>query len=303
MKVKNFFADMARGAIIGVAMIIPGVSGGTLAVLMNVYDKLINAISNLRKDFKNSFMFLLPVLLGAGLALIAAYFPLKYALKYAPLPTVLLFAGLMAGSCPMLIKDGIKKGFTKLNLISLLLPLAVVIGICFIPGMGDADLSSDMPVWGYFVLILIGAVASCALVVPGVSGSMLLLIFGYYNAVFDTISALKTDLGHSLLVLALFALGIIIGFFSIAKIMKLLLNKFPRGTNWAIIGFVLGSIPSIMITFNSNFPEFKPDAVNITVGVILGIAGMIASFALTSYVEAKNAKKQAEEIPPKITED
>ena len=115
MKVKNFFADMARGAVIGVAMIIPGVSGGTLAVLMNVYDKLINAISNLRKDFKNSFMLLLPVLLGAGLALIAAYFPLKYALKYAPLPTVLLFAGLMAGSCPMLIKDGIKKGFTILD--------------------------------------------------------------------------------------------------------------------------------------------------------------------------------------------
>ncbi|MDE7306865.1 MAG: DUF368 domain-containing protein [Clostridia bacterium] len=80
MKIKDFFIRVGQGAAIGVSMIIPGVSGGTMAVLMNVYDKLISAISNLRKDFKNSFFFLLPIVIGALLAVCAMYFHIKYAL-------------------------------------------------------------------------------------------------------------------------------------------------------------------------------------------------------------------------------
>lgn len=292
---------MAQGAVIGVAMIIPGVSGGTLAVLMNVYDKLIDAISNLRRDFKNSFFFLLPILLGAGLAVAAMYFPLKYALKYAPFPTVMLFAGLMVGSFPKIVKDGIKLGFKPFNVASVLIPLAAVIAICFIPNMGNADLSPSMAWYGYLLLVLVGAVASCALVVPGVSGSMLLLIFGYYNSIFDTVSGLRTDFGHSILVLALFAVGLIVGFFSIAKLMKLLMKKFPRGTNWAIIGFVVGSIPAIFITFDNNFAEYHHSyatlsTAHIIVGVVLCVLGIIASYALTAYVEARN-KKLASSVP------
>lgn len=298
MKIKSFFADMAKGAAIGVSMIIPGVSGGTLAVLLNVYDKLINAISDLRKDFKNSVSFLLPILLGAGLAVAAMIIPLNYALDNAPFPTVMLFAGLMAGSCPKIVKDGIKQGFNKLNILSLVLPFLLVIGICFIPELGKADLSAQMPVYGYFVLLLVGAVASCALIVPGVSGSMLLLIFGYYKPIFDTVPALLTDFGHSFLVLLTFAVGLIIGFFSIAKLMKLLLKKFPRGTMWAIIGFVIGSIPAIFITYNQNFPEFVYTSLtpaHIAVGCVLGVLGIIGSYVLTVFIETKN-KKQLEQV-------
>lgn len=298
MKFKNFLFDAAKGAAIGVAMIIPGVSGGTLAVLLNVYDKLINAVSNIFKDFKNSVLTLLPILLGAVVAVVAAYFPLKYALKYAPFPTVMLFAGLMVGSCPKMLKDGIKNGFKKIDILSIILPLALVIGICFIPNLGNADLSKDMPVYGYFLLILIGAVASCALVVPGVSGSMLLLIFGYYNGIFDTVSALKTDFGHSVLVLLLFAVGLILGFFSIAKLMKYLLGKFPRATNWAIIGFVVGSVPAIFITYNNNFPDFVYSSLSVThivVGCVVCVLGIVGAYTLTAYVEHK-VKQSTEQI-------
>ncbi len=298
MKLKKFFIDAAKGAAIGVAMIIPGVSGGTLAVLMNVYDKLINAISNIFKDFKNSVLTLLPILLGAVIAVVAVYFPLKYALKYAPFPTVMLFAGLMAGSCPKIVKDGIRQGFKKTDILSVALPLLLVIGICFIPNLGNADLSASMPVWGYFVLLLVGAVASCALVVPGVSGSMLLLIFGYYNEILNTVSLLKTDFGHSVLVLLTFAVGLILGFFTIAKLMKLLLGKFPRATNWAIIGFVIGSIPAIFITYNHNFPDFVYTSLtvpHIVVGCVLCVLAILGAYALTAFVEHKS--KQTAEPP------
>lgn len=291
MKIKNFFLDTAKGALVGISMIIPGVSGGTVAVLLNIYDKLIGAIGNILKDFKNSVKVLAPIVLGAVIAVIAAYFPLKFALEHAPFPTVMLFAGLMVGSCPEIVKDGMKNGFKKLDILSVILPLLLVIGICFIPNLGSADLSADMPIYGYFLLILIGMIASCALVVPGISGSMLLLILGYYNEIFDTVSLIKTDFWHSALVLFIFFVGIVIGFFSIAKLMKYLLAKFPRATNWAIIGFVAGSIPAIFITYNNNFPDFVYSSLSvahIAVGCVLCVLGIIGAYALTAYVEFKN---------------
>lgn len=289
MKVKEFFKSFGMGAGIGVAMIIPGVSGGTIAVLFNVYDKLICAISDLRRDFKNSFFYLLPIVLGALVGLAAMYFPLKYAIEYAPMPTILLFAGLMVGSFPKLFKDTYKNGVKWTDIFAVILPVIFVVGICFIPSLGQADLTPDMPVWGYFVLIAIGAVASCALVVPGVSGSLLLLILGYYRPVLDSVSALTTNFGHSLLVLALFAVGLVVGFFTIAKLMKFLMKKFPRGTGWAILGFVFGSIPAIFLT--EEFTTAPVDGVQIAIGAILCLAGVIASYALSAYAESRKRNR------------
>lgn len=287
MKIKGLLKNIACGAAIGVAMIIPGVSGGTIAVITKVYDKIIDAISSLFKDFKKSILFLLPILAGAVAAFAAMYFPLQYALEYAPLPTVLLFAGLMAGSLPKLISDGAKNGFKKRDLIAVILPLAVIIGICFLPELGSADLGRGMPVWGYFALVAVGVLGSCALVVPGISGSMLLLILGYYRPVLDAVSLLFTDFGHSFVVLALFAAGVVVGFFTIAKLMKYLLNRFPRTTYWAIIGFVIGSIPAIFISFPSNFPAASYDTAQIVVGAVLCALGIIAAYAFTAFAERK----------------
>ncbi|MDE7076754.1 MAG: DUF368 domain-containing protein [Clostridia bacterium] len=295
---------MAKGASIGLAMIIPGVSGGTLAVLLGVYDKIIDSIGNLFKDFKKSVAFLLPILLGAVLAFAALYFPLKYALKYAPFPTIMLFAGFMAGSCPDLYKKANKNGFKKRDIAAIIIPCLLVIGICFIPSIGDVNLSASMPVSGYFILLLIGAVASCALVVPGISGSMLLLIFGYYNPLLNTISALKDNFGHSLLVLFTFAVGLVFGFFTIAKLMQLLLKKFKRVTFWAITGFVIGSIPAVIITFFKQYgdnPSLYLTPLQISLGVILFVAGAIGTYFLASYAVKHTAQLQSaaeRETPP-----
>ena len=279
---------MACGAVIGVAMIIPGVSGGTVAVLLNIYDKLISALGNIRNNFKQNMAFLIPIVLGLALAFAAMYFPLKYALEYAPFPTVMLFVGLMIGSIPKLFKDCKTFGFKKCNLYSILLPFAAVITICilkFFISAGEANLSASMPIWGYFAIIGVAMLASCALVIPGVSGSMLLMILGYYAPVLGLISALLTDFWHSALLLALFAVGLIVGFFSIAKLMKFFLSRFPRGTRWAILGFVLGSIPSIFLVFD--YVNSPMDGLQVAAGIVLCAFGAVATYALTSYVESK----------------
>ena len=277
---------MAKGGAIGLAMIIPGVSGGTLAVLLGIYDKIIDSVGNIFKKFKESFLFLLPIALGAVLAFAALYYPLKFALKYAPFPTMLLFAGLMLGSIPDLVKKSEKNGFKKLDSIGLVLACFLVVGICFIPNIGDVDLSGNMQVWHYFLLLFIGMIASCALVVPGVSGSMLLLIFGYYQPLLATISAMRTSFGHSVLVLATFAVGLVVGFFTIAKLMQFLLKKFRRVTYWSIVGFVMGSVPAIIITF---FHEYGTELatyltpLQISLGVVLFVLGAIGTFFLARF--------------------
>ena len=296
MKAGNFLINIAKGAAIGVAMIIPGVSGGTLAVLLKIYDKIIDSISGLRKHFFESFMFLLPLAIGAVLAFAAAYFPLTWALENAPFPTMLLFAGFMAGSLPKLFVDCRREGFKKIDVALILIPLALVVGLCFIPGMGDVDLSEDMPWFQYILVPIIGVLASCALVVPGISGSMLLMIFGYYAPVLGLFRAIASTPLHAIGVLALFAVGVVIGFFTIAKIMQLLLKHFPRATGWAIFGFVVGSIPAIVVTFFSEYGEGYLDALMISLGVILFAAGALGTYFLTDYAQKKlSAETKSEE--------
>lgn len=296
MKVKNFIVNMLKGGAIGLAMIIPGVSGGTLAVLLGIYSKIIDAISGLFKSFKSSFLYLLPIAVGAVLAFAALYYPLKYALMYAPFPTMLLFAGFMLGSCPDMVSAARTDGFKKTDVAAIIIPLAAVIGICFIPNMGNVDLSSSMQWHAYLLLIIMGVLASCALVVPGISGSMLMLIFGYYAPLLSTISALRTDFGHSLLVLALFALGVIVGFFTVAKLMQILLKKFRRATMWAIVGFVFGSIPAVIITFFHQYGTDYLNALQISLGVVLFVLGALATFFLARYAAKKNAAKAEDNV-------
>lgn len=284
---KKSFFNLLKGALIGVSMIIPGVSGGTVAVLLNIYNELIEAITNLKSSFKKSICFLAPIGVGMILAFAAMYFPLKLALKYIPLEIISLFAGLMVGSLPNLYRNALKNGYKKFDFMAILVPFIVVIGICFIPGLKAVNLTSSLKPYMYIILILVGILASVALVVPGISGSMLLLILGFYEPLLNTISALKIAPIHSMLVLCLFIIGLLIGFFTIAKLMKYLLNKFPRIITWIIFGFVVGSIIAIYLSLD--YKVIKIDVIGIVLSILLVFVGMFLSYKLISMVSNKES--------------
>lgn len=284
---KKSFFNLFKGALIGVSMIIPGVSGGTVAVLLNIYNELIEAITNLKSSFKKSICFLAPIGVGMILAFAAMYFPLKLALKYIPLEIISLFAGLMVGSLPNLYRNALKNGYKKFDFMAILVPFIVVIGICFIPGLKAVNLTSSLKPYMYIILILVGILASVALVVPGFSGSMLLLILGFYEPLLNTISALMIAPIHSMLVLCLFIIGLLIGFFTIAKLMKYLLNKFPRIITWIIFGFVVGSIIAIYLSLD--YKVIKIDVIGIVLSILLVFVGMFLSYKLISMVSNKES--------------
>lgn len=286
---KHTLLNILKGCLIGIAMIIPGISGGTVAVIVNIYEQLLDAINNLKSDFKKSFSFLFPIFLGIIISFLAMYFPIKYALNAIPLQTICLFAGLMIGSIPQMVSSILKNKFKKIYIVPFIISFIVVIAICFIPNMNATNLSSNMSIFQYIILLLIGIIASMALIVPGISGSMLLLILGYYKPLLNTISNIKIDPLHSLLVLCVFGIGLIIGFFTIAKLIKFLFDKFPLVTNFAITGFVIGSIIAIFLTID--YSTINLTFATIFSSIVVCILGIIISFSL--ILKEKKVKNNA----------
>ena len=292
-----FLRDMLAGFVMGVAFIIPGFSGGSVAAILGIYEKLICAITDLFRDFKNSVRTLLPIGIGLILGAVALLFPLKAALALAPLPTVSLFVGLALGGIAS-ITDRLRGKFTPTNALALFIPALVAAALCFIPTGADVDLL-HLSVGGYAILFLVGILGSSALVIPGISGSMLLLILGYYNPIIKIITEhllAGKDFGVSVLVIGVTALGIIVGFFIISYVMRGLLRRYPRGTYFAIVGFIVGSAPSAFVSTAkdagmtlSTLPTSPLHWIACVLLFALGIAG-----ALLFVIKVKGAQRKKE---------
>ena len=246
---KNFFSDLACGYAIGIAFIIPGFSGGSVAAILGIYERLVGAIADLFKSFKESIKTLLPIGLGLVLGAASLLFPLSLALEWAPLPTVSLFVGLAIGGLPS-VTGKIDKGIKFSSVLATLIPAILALSLSFLPIGAEKNLFA-LDFGGYILLFLIGIIGSAALVVPGISGSMLLLILGYYNPIVKVLTEhllLLRDIIPSLAVLGVTGLGILVGFFAISKLMKLLLSRYPSATYCAILGFIIGSLPTVYIS-------------------------------------------------------
>ena len=247
--------NLLKGMVIGLANIIPGVSGGTMAVSMGIYDKLIHCLTHLFKELKESIKFLVPILLGAVIALVGLSFIITPAFEHFPLQTNGLFIGLIVGGLPAVWKK-VKGNKVKISHgIAFLIFFTLVIGMA---AMGEtegqaADLT--LSVWSVIKLFLVGVLASATMVIPGVSGSMILLVIGYYNPIVATIKefveALVTfnilEILRCCGILIPMGIGIIVGIFVIAKIIEIIFEKFPLQAFWAIIGLIVASPFAILM--------------------------------------------------------
>ncbi|MBO5293460.1 MAG: DUF368 domain-containing protein [Lachnospiraceae bacterium] len=247
--------NILKGMVIGVANIIPGVSGGTMAVSMGIYDTLIHCVTHLFSEFQKSLKFLIPIFLGAGIALVGLSFVIEFLFENYPLPTNLLFIGLIVGGLPAI---GKKVKGTKIqagHIIAFLAFFALVVGMA---ALGEtegnaADLSLSLI--SIIKLFFIGMITSATMIVPGVSGSMILLLLGYYNPILATINdfikaLVAFDMAGILQgvgVLTPFGIGVVVGIFAIAKAIEVIFEKFPLYAYWAIIGLIVASPVAILL--------------------------------------------------------
>lgn len=259
-----------KGVVLGVAFVIPGVSGGTLAVLMGIYEELIEAASNFYKsiaDFKKYIMYLLPI--GLGVVFSVAVFAklIKFGLDKAPIITILIFLGMIIGGIPALVRNvkGTKTNLKDMTL--MLVGLIIVISMLIFHKSNSNVVLTNMSITGYITLFLVGAIAAVTMVVPGISGSFTLMLIGYYEPILNLVNDITSfkNLGPNLILIFIFMLGVFIGIIFISKIIEWCLKHYKRETYYAIIGFVLSSIISVIYEVS----KFPFNLTHLIIGIVL----------------------------------
>lgn len=247
--------NILKGMVIGVANIIPGVSGGTMMVSMGIYDKLIHCVTHLFREFKESMKFLIPIFIGMGIALVGLSFLIEPAFEHFPLQTSCLFIGLIVGGLPAIWKKVKGKGVKVSYIIPFLVFFVMVVGLAMMGEKEGAAADLSFSLWSCVKLFVVGIIASATMVIPGVSGSMMLLLLGYYNpivsAIKDFVTAFVSFDMQGILkgcgVLAPAGIGIVIGIFAIAKLIEIIFEKFPLQAYWAIIGLIVASPFAVLL--------------------------------------------------------
>lgn len=246
--------EILKGLVIGLANIIPGVSGGTMMVSMGIYDKLIHCVTHLFKEFKQSVKFIFPYAVGMVIAVATLSFALKWAFAEYPLPTNTLFIGLILGGLPAILKQvkGEKTGVLGAVLFVIFFAIVVLLQIFQKENSAVIQLS----VLEVIKLFLLGCIASATMVIPGVSGSMILKLLGYYEPIVtEALPAAITALTggdfpallNSVGILLPFGVGIVVGIFAIAKLIEVLMARWKGLTYMAIIGMVVASPVAILL--------------------------------------------------------
>lgn len=243
----SFFREFLIGILIGTGMVIPGVSGSVIAVIFNVYDKLIYSITNLFKDFKNNMFFLIKF--GTSILIGAIWFSNILMKLYSVNESITktAFIGLILGGVPYLFKQVKEKG-KKIDYKLLILSFFISLFLMLLSNKGDFTSSDN---YSFICLFISGFVYSVGKVIPGISSSFLLIVIGMYNFVLSIISHPVTYGLKNLNYLIPFIMGFAIGSIILLKTISYLLkNKFEK-TYSLIIGFVIGSIFVLFPDFNS----------------------------------------------------
>lgn len=235
---KSNLMIMLKGFIIGSSMSVPGVSGGTMAILLGIYDRLISTISNFFKDIKKNILFLMKFGIGGVVGIGSLAFVIQMLLEKFPVPVSFLFLGAVIGGIPALYK---KTNMTSIKVSAILyfiLGLVCVIGIGAIP-FGNIDIGSGSGLLYYLMLFATGICIAMALVLPGISTSHMLIVLGMYD---DLLAAITK---FDVIYIGVLGVTTLVGIFIITRPLEWLMKQYSYQTYCIIIGFVLGSTSEI----------------------------------------------------------
>lgn len=267
-KAKDSIILVLKGIAMGIGNAIPGVSGGTIAVVTKIFDRLMEAITpNIKKLIKN-MPFLIPVGIGMVIGIFCTSLVLEKLFEAYYVPTQLFFLGLIIGSIPTILHE-CKKETSKIrpvNLVPFFIGVLFMVALLFLNEGGSMFAEgAALTVRDVILYIIMGFIAAAAMIIPGVSGSMIMKVFGAYDSIISAVANLD------IAVLAVFAVGAIIGLFAAVKIINVLLKKFRQGTYCLILGLIMGSVAHI-------FPAgFKFNAQGI-IGIVLLLVGLAVPY-------------------------
>jgi putative membrane protein len=271
---------------------VPGVSGGTIAVILGFYDQLIETLNYFTKDFRRHLKFLIPFLTGIALGILAFSFIISYLLANFSFPVMSFFIGMIAGIMPLIYKKIKKPGdkFKAKQIALIFIPALLLIIISHIrsaPPANPAEAIASMDAPFMILIFFAGFIAAAALITPGISGSLILLLFGVYHIItysLSTVRHLLADIADIALwldifkVLAPFAAGVILGGLSMARVIEKLLKNYSETIYSIILGLLIGSVYALFnhpITFQSGV-----SAAGVIISFITFLSGFAVSFIL-----------------------
>ena len=313
--------NFVKGIIIGIAVVIPGLSGSIFAVVVGLYDKMINAISGFRKNIKKNILFLLPIVLGAIIGVLLSTKLILMLCETYTQQAYFFFIGLVLGSIPLVLRKLKKKSFHPAYLLITLFSIGFVLLMGYISHAEGSEAAAST---AYYltgikdtILILISGFLSCALMsIPGVSGSVTLMVLGQYNKVYGAVSECTDMLKHlargnfaeageaskSIWLVLVFAVGGIAGFILISKLIARLLAKYEAQTYYGVAGMVIGAVIILFLHGVMTDQEFTAAfGGDFTMGIlgmlaldlVLIVIGVICTLFLDDDSElAQKAKKK-----------
>lgn len=277
---KIKWSNLWKGFAMGTTDLVPGVSGGTIALLLGIYDDFIRSISGIfSKRFWESLKFLIPIGLGMVIAIGVLSKLINYLLSTHTVPTMFFFIGLIGGIIPYLLKTSkFKQTFSTLHYILLVLGIVIIVVIIVVITLlnnGDKHAGETLTLNSGLVIkyFIAGMCASSAMLLPGISGSFMLLVFGVYGTVMFAISEFMSLNFAAIPILLTVGFGVICGFLFSSKLIQYLLSYYTFLTYALIIGFVIGSLYAV-------FPGLPGTFIIWIISIITLILGFIISYKL-----------------------
>lgn len=297
---NQFFKRFLQGLLLGFALI-TAIGGGTMAVLIGVYDDLIMAVSDFRKNPRKSLALLVPMGIGGIISMGALFYPIKILLEHFPFITISFFVGLTMGGLRVFHKT-LKGSITWQNL------LLTLFGFLFVFGLGAftwfTTLSADLYNINLIQLLLFFLIAFVSMgghVSPGLSGTFILIAFGYYEQLIDFMFRIvKIDfvhVGYDLSAIFLFALGSLLGLIVVAKVYKYFFSKDRVKTYFTILGFIIGSIT--IAYFNGKIkPEYAKigsfEPLTLVLSIVAIVVGFVIAYTVLGLTDKR--KEKIEEV-------
>lgn len=269
--------NLYRGFFMGISDLIPGVSGGRIAFILGIYDELLASISGFfSRNWKKHIGFLLPLGIGIGITLLLFSKVIEYLLKNQPAPTQYFFMGLVVGVLPFITKQaGVKRNFTWQHFIAILLVGGALASLAFIKPQDTAVITS-LTASNAIGLFFAGWAGSIAMLLPGISGSFILLVLGVYSTAIGALS------NFNLSIIAVIGAGIIVGFIVSNKAISYLLKHFKYIMFAVIIGLIVGSLFVIYPGIPESGTPFVMSVIAFFTGLV--VANMFSSPNKTSIV-------------------
>lgn len=257
-----------KGIIIGIATLVPGVSGGTMSIILGVYNEMIRAVSSFFKNIKSNIIFLGTLGIGGVVGIFGFSKIVEFCLDNYMLPTVYLFLGIILGGIPILYQKANQKKGHKIDWLYFIGGFALILVMTFYKG-NLVNLAGSTGILNVIFLIIAGIIIAVALILPGISTSFLLLTLGLYDITIKAINNIELNY------LIPIAIGALIGVITTTKILEKLLNEKPRQTYLLILGFVLGSIIEV-------FPGIPTN-----MNIIFSIITLVIGYVIIRYISKK----------------